>query len=322
MRACDLNTRIGGLHLANPVMVASGTFGYGREYADLVDVERLGAVVVKGVSLAPRAGNPAPRTVETPAGMLNAVGLENPGLEAFIHDKLPWLAGLATRVVVNIFGDTVEDYAALAARLDDLEGVDGLEVNISCPNVRQGGIAFGSDPDTAARVARAVREKTNKPVLVKLTPNVTDLVAIAERVAATGVDGLTLINTLRGMAIDPVTGRFMLANRIGGLSGPAIRPVAVRAVYEVAAAVDIPVVGCGGIAGWRDAVELMRAGACAVQVGSVTFRNPQACVQILEGLEAFLRESGHAACRELVGSVHRQPRDPDPSRNPGQAEGA
>lgn len=309
MKAVDLTTRIGRLDLANPVMVASGTFGYGREYAGLIDVDRLGAVVVKGVSLSPRAGNPAPRTVETPAGMLNAVGLENPGLEAFVRDKLPWLAGLRTRVVVNIFGDTIEEYAELAGALDGLEGVDALEVNISCPNIERGGIAFGSDPETAARVAQAVRQRTSKPVLVKLTPNVTDIVTVAARVAATGIDGLTLINTLRGMAIDPVSGRPLLANRIGGLSGPAIRPVAVRAVYEVAGAVDVPVVGCGGITCWMDALEHIRAGACAVQVGSVTFHNPRACLEVLEGLEEFLRESDHVACRELVGTVQHEPPD-------------
>jgi dihydroorotate dehydrogenase (NAD+) catalytic subunit len=306
MSTVDLAVSIGRLKLQNPVMVASGTFGYGSEYAGFIDVGALGAVVTKGISLQPTTGNPAPRTVETPPGMLNAIGLQNPGLDVFVRDKMPFLRKLRAKTIVNFFGSTVEDYAELAGRLDAVDGVDALEVNISCPNIKTGGLAFGSDPDTAARVAAEVRRRTEKPVLVKLTPNVTDIVSIARAVAQTGVDGLTLINTLRGMALDYRTGRTLLGNVIGGLSGPAIRPVAVRAVYEVAQALDIPVVGCGGIVEWPDAVEFLRAGACALQVGSATFRNPAAALEVLRGLEAFLEEGGHESVGELVSTVKLQ----------------
>jgi len=306
MSAVDLTVSIGRLELENPVMVASGTFGYGSEYAGLVDVDALGAVVTKGISLAPTDGNPAPRTVETPSGMLNAIGLQNPGLDVFVKEKMPFLRKLRARTIVNFFGSTVEDYAELAGRLDKVDGVDALEVNISCPNIQAGGLTFGSDPETAARVAAEVRGRTEKPLLVKLSPNVTDIVAIARAVAETGVDGLTLINTLRGMAVDPVSGKALLGNVIGGLSGPAIRPVAVRAVYEVAQALDIPVVGCGGIVEWPDAVEFLRAGACALQVGSATFRNPAAALEVLRGLEAFIKKAGHRKVGELVSTVKAQ----------------
>jgi len=306
MSTVDLAVSIGRLKLDNPVMAASGTFGYGSEYAGFIDVDALGAVVTKGISLQPTPGNPAPRTVETPSGMLNAIGLQNPGLDIFVKEKMPYLRKLRARTIVNFFGSTVKDYAELAGRLDQVDGVDALEVNISCPNIKQGGLAFGSDPGTAARVAAEVRSRTGKPVLVKLSPNVTDIVAIARAVAGTGVDGLTLINTLRGMALDYRTGRALLGNIIGGLSGPAIRPVAVRAVYEVAQAVDIPIVGCGGIIAWTDAVEFLRAGACALQVGSATFRNPAAALEVLRGLEAFLKEAGHQSVGELVSTVKAQ----------------
>ena len=301
--AIDMSVNIGRLRLANPVMVASGTFGYGEEYAALVDVGSLGAIVTKGISLQPRLGNPPPRIVETPSGMLNAIGLQNPGVDVFIQEKLPWLRGLGTRVIVNILGSTPEEYAALAKRLDMVEGVDALEVNISCPNVNRGGIAFGADPVLAHEVARQVRAQTGKPVLVKLSPNVTDLVAIAVRVAEVPVDGLTLINPLRGMAIGYHTGRPLLGNVIGGLSGPAIRPIAIRAVYEVSQALDIPIVGSGGIIEWRDAVEFMRAGASAVQVGSANFRNPKAAVEVLHGIADYLNQNGYISPQELIKTV-------------------
>lgn len=301
--APDMRVQVGGLELPNPVLVASGTFGFGKEYEGLMDVQALGGIVTKGVSLEERLGNPGPRTAETACGMINAIGLQNPGLDGFLTDKLPWLRQARPRVVVNILGNTVEDYAELAARLSEAEGVDALEVNISCPNVKLGGIAFGSEPAAAAEVAAAVREATHLPVLVKLSPNVTDLVSISRAVAAEGVDGLTLINTLRAMAIDPITARPRLGNVIGGLSGPAIKPVAVRAVFEVAREVDLPVIGCGGIVSWQDALEFIRAGACAVQVGSATFRDPRAANQILEGLTDFMAQIGCPACRELVGTV-------------------
>lgn len=299
----DMRVAIGRLALANPVMVASGTFGWANEYAGLVALERLGAVVTKGLSLEPRSGNPQPRIAETPAGMLNSIGLQNPGLEAFLRDKLPLIQRVPTAVLVNILGERVEDYARLARSLDGLPGVAGLEVNISCPNVSAGGIAFGADPGAAAEVASAVRSATRLPVLVKLSPNVTDLPAIARRVADTGVDGLTLINTLRGMAVDIWSGRPRLGSVIGGLSGPAIRPIAVRAVFEVSRAVGVPVIGCGGIMGWADAAEHIRAGATAVQVGSATFRDPAAAAGVVDGLRDFLIELGLGSCRELVGAI-------------------
>jgi dihydroorotate dehydrogenase (NAD+) catalytic subunit len=305
MTTTDLGVRIGGLELSNPVMVASGTFGFGEEYAPLMDVNALGGLVTKGVSLEPRKGNPAPRTAETPAGMLNSVGLENPGLESFLQDKVPWLGSIRPAVVVNIFGSTAKEYGELARRLDTVEEVDALEVNISCPNVKQGGITFGSDPDQAREVSQRVRDATSKPVLVKLSPNVTDIVEIAARVAGTAIDGLTLINTLRGLALDYRTGQPLLGSGIGGLSGPAIRPVAVRAVYEVASEVDVPVVGCGGIVCWQDAVEFMRAGAHAVQVGSATFRNPSTAIEVIEGLKKYLTDTGCLSAGELVGKVVR-----------------
>jgi len=303
MSAPDLKVKLGKLTLPNPVMVASGTFGYGKEYDGILDVGLLGAVVTKGVSLAPRQGNPPPRIAETPCGMLNSIGLENPGVEAFVRDKLPWLRQRGVTVIVNVFGNTVDEYARVVRRLDPEEGVCGFEVNISCPNVKMGGIAFGSDATQAALVSRAVRESTKKTVLVKLSPNVTDLVEIASRVAETGVDGLTLINTLRAMAIDPVSGRMMLGNKIGGLSGPAIRPVAIRAVYEVSRALKLPIVGAGGIGSYLDAVEFLRAGASAVQVGSATFRNPRAAAEVLQGLIGFLEEKGLDTHRALIGAV-------------------
>ncbi len=303
MSAADLSVAIGRLRLANPVMVASGTFGFGEEYSGLLDVDALGALVTKGISLEPRRGNPPPRTVETPAGMLNSVGLENPGVESFIENKMPWLRTLRAAVIVNIFGSSAAEYAELAGRLDAVEGIGALEVNISCPNVKHGGMAFGADPEIAAKVAKQVLDNTRLPVLVKLTPNVTDITEVARRVAAAGVDGLTLINTLRGMALDYRTGKPLLGNVIGGLSGPAIRPVAVRAVYEVARAVEIPLVGCGGICCWQDALEFMRAGATAVQIGSATFRFPSTALECLQGVEKFLTHGGYTSVAELVGPI-------------------
>ncbi len=299
----DMTTTIGNLVLENPVMVASGTFGFGEEYDGLMNVEALGAIVTKGISLEPRAGNPAPRTAETPCGLINSVGLQNPGLEGFVEDKLPWLQTISPKVVVNILGDSVDEYKTLARELDRVQGVDALEVNISCPNVEHGGMAFGADSQTAKQVALAVRGATDKPVLVKLSPNVTDLVRIALAVESAGIDGLTLINTISAMAIDYATGKPRLGNVTGGLSGPAIRPVAVRAVFEVSRACKIPIVGCGGIVCWQDAVEFMRAGAVSVQVGSATFRNPSSANDVLKGLENFLSDINCSSCRELVGTV-------------------
>ena len=280
-----MTVNIGGLTLKNPVLTASGTFGYGREFETYVDLKRLGGIVVKGLSLEPSMGNKPPRIVETPCGMLNAIGLENVGIEAFIRDKLPFLQTLSTPILVNIYGQTVDAYARLAERIDALAPVAGVEVNISCPNVKAGGVAFGVDPDAAARVVRAVRKKTTKPLIVKLSPNVTDIAEIAVRVEAEGADSLSLINTITGMAIDLETRRPKLANVTGGLSGPAIKPVALRMVWQVYQAVKVPVIGIGGIMTAQDALEFIVAGAAAVQVGTANFVNPGATMDILDGLE-------------------------------------
>ena len=301
--AADLRVSLGPLALNNPVMTASGTFGYGAEFSSLVDLHRLGAVVVKGISLVPRPGNPPPRIVETSCGMLNAIGLENVGLKRFLSDKMPWLRALRTRVIVNILGDSVEEYAELARALAAAPGIDGLEVNISCPNVKKGGVAFGTVPEMAAAVTRAVREASTLPLIVKLSPNVTDIVAMARAVADSGADAISLINTLIGMAIDARTRRPRLANVIGGLSGPAVKPVALRMVWQVASAVAIPVVGIGGIGTAEDAIEFLLAGATAVQVGTANFYNPAATMDILTGLEDYLREQGETSVRDIVGTL-------------------
>ena len=299
----DLTVNIGGLTLKNPVLTASGTFGYGREFETYVDLKRLGGIVVKGLSLEPSMGNKPPRIVETPCGMLNAIGLENVGIEAFIRDKLPFLQTLSTPILVNIYGQTVDAYARLAERIDALAPVAGIEVNISCPNVKAGGVAFGVDPDAAARVVRAVRKKTTKPLIVKLSPNVTDIAEIAVRVEAEGADSLSLINTITGMAIDLETRRPKLANVTGGLSGPAIKPVALRMVWQVYQAVQIPVLGIGGIMTAQDALEFFIAGAAAVQVGTANFVNPGATMDILDGIENYLSDKGINRLSDLVGSL-------------------
>ncbi len=290
------------LRVRNPVMVASGCFGYGLEYARYVDIQRLGAIVCKGTTLRARAGNPPPRLAETPAGMLNSIGLQNPGVEAVVSDYAPLWADWEVPVVVNIAGDTVDDYAELARRLDEVPGVAGLEVNISCPNVEAGGLAFGVDPGAAARVTRAVRRATTLPVLVKLTPNVTDIVSIAQAVVAEGADAVTLINTLRGMVMDVEGRRPFLPRGVGGLSGPAIRPIALAMVYEVAGAVDVPIVGVGGIVTAHDALEFLLAGASAVQVGSVCFVDPLAPLRMLDELAAWMERAGLECVRNLIGA--------------------
>lgn len=301
----DLNVDIGGIKMKNPVTTASGTFGFGPEYAPYVDLNRLGAIVVKGTTLLPRQGNPTPRLAETPAGVLNSIGLQNPGVEKFIEEALPFLKEYKLPVIVNISGDTVEDYARLAARLNDATGVAGLEVNISCPNVKKGGMQFGSDPASAAEVTRAVKESTGLPVIVKLSPNVTSLVAVAERVAEAGADALSMINTLLGMAIDVKKRRPVLGNVLGGLSGPAIRPVAVRAVWQVYREVRLPIIGMGGISDAEDALEFILAGARAIAVGTANFVNPRATMDVLEGLESYLLENNIASISELVGAAHQ-----------------
>jgi len=299
----DLRVRLGPLELKNPVMTASGTFGYGEEYAPLVELNRLGAIVVKGLSLKPMAGNPPPRIVETPAGMLNAIGLANVGLEVFLKDKLPSLRRLDTKIIVNIYGHHMDEYGDLAAGLKGVEGVDALEVNISCPNVECGGMAFGIDPEISAKVTERILRSTDKPVIVKLSPNVTDIRAIARAVEGAGAHALSLINTLTGMAIDIESRRPKLANVSGGLSGPAIRPVALHMVYQVARTVKIPVIGIGGIMDYRDALEFFIAGATAVQVGTANFVNPRATLDILDGIKEFCRKKGIQDVKELIGSL-------------------
>jgi dihydroorotate dehydrogenase (NAD+) catalytic subunit len=299
-----LAVNIGGIRMKNPVTTASGTFGLGPEYATYIDLNRLGAIVVKGTTLEPRAGNPPPRLVETPAGVLNSIGLQNPGVEHFIDEALPYLAGFDVPVIVNISGDTVEDYAGLAARLSRAGGVAGLEVNISCPNVKKGGMQFGGDPAMAAEVTRAVKENSELPVVVKLSPNVTSIAAVAEKVAEAGADAISLINTLLGMSVDIKTRRPILGNTMGGLSGPAVRPVAVRMVWQVYQAVKLPIIGMGGIATAADALEFILAGATAVAVGTASFVNPRATIDVLEGIERYLSENGVGDIKELIGAAH------------------
>lgn len=299
----DLRVAIGTLELQNPVMTASGTFGYGREFEDFVDLRRLGAVVVKGISLAPRAGNSPPRVVETACGMLNAIGLENVGVDRFISEKLPYLAALGVPVIVNILGDSVEEYSRLAERLAGVRSIAAIEVNISCPNVKRGGVAFGTDPQMAAAVTRAVKGSSKVPVIVKLSPNVTDVTLMARAVQDAGADAVSLINTLIGMAIDLASRRPRLANVIGGLSGPAIKPVALRMVYQVARAVSVPIIGIGGIATAEDAMEFMLAGASAVQVGTANFVNPRITEEVVDGIAAYVREQKLGSVRDLIGAL-------------------
>jgi dihydroorotate dehydrogenase (NAD+) catalytic subunit len=281
-------------------MTASGTFGYGTEYAPFFDIQRLGAIICKGTTLKPRRGNPQPRLVETASGLINSIGLQNIGVEALVRDVAPVWATWRVPVIVNIAGDSVEQFAALAARLDGVPGVSGFELNISCPNVA-GGMDFGQDPHLAAAVTAAVLRETTLPVIVKLTPNVTDVREIARAAADAGADALCVINTIQGMAIDVKQRRPAISTVFGGLSGPAIKPIALRMVYQVAEAVDVPVIGCGGIASATDAIEFVMAGATAVQVGTATFSNPCAPLDILEGIESFLRDEGLADLGELRG---------------------
>jgi len=284
-------------------MTASGTFGYGREFEQLVDLNRLGAIVVKGLSLYPSSGNPPPRIVETPSGMLNAIGLENVGIEAFEKSKLPFLRRLKTPVIVNIYGETVDEYKEMASRIGDIEGISGIEVNISCPNVSAGGIAFGVDPDVAHRLITAIRKCVCLPLIVKLSPNVTDICEIALRVEEAGADAVSLINTITGMAIDIEARRPKLANVTGGLSGPAIRPIALRMVWQVAGKVNIPVIGIGGIVRPEDAIAFLMAGATAVQIGTANLVDPRTTMVVLDGLTTFLREKNIADISEIIGAL-------------------
>jgi len=303
MMYSKLKTDLCGLELKNPVMTASGTFGYGEEYNDLIDLNRLGAIIVKGLSLEASTGNKPPRVVETPCGMLNAIGLENIGIDAFIKKKVPFLKQFDTPVVANIYGKTTEEYVSLASRINDVPEIAGIEVNISCPNVKAGGVAFGVDPDVAYHVVKEVRGYTEKLLMVKLSPNVTDIVTIAKSVECAGADCISLINTITGMAIDIKTRRPMLANITGGLSGPAIKPVALRMVWQASQAVNIPVVGIGGISTMEDALEFLIAGATAVQVGTANFVNPSATINIIDGLNTYLIDNGIGHISELIGTL-------------------
>jgi len=297
----DISTRIGALRLRTPVLPASGTFGYGEEYLDLIDYSCLGAVVTKGITLEPRPGNPPPRGVETSAGMLNAIGLQNPGVDAFIRDKLSFFAEHDIPCIVNIAGKTPEEYAEIAARLDERSEVSALELNVSCPNVKEGGIAFGSSPEALEAVVSSVRKSTALPLITKLSPNVTDIVQMAGIAVDAGSDALSLINTLVGMAIDIETRKPVLSNVTGGLSGPAIKPVALRMVYQVAQAVDVPIIGIGGIAGAGDALEFIMAGASAVEVGTAIFYHPDVLEKIAAGISAYMIAHNIGALADMVG---------------------
>lgn len=291
-----------GVEFKNPVIAASGTFGYGMEYNEFYPISRLGGISCKGTTLAERAGNPAPRIAETPAGMLNSVGLQNPGVETFTSVYLPWLKDQGTVAIANIAGSSIDDYCAMAEKLNDT-AVDMIEMNISCPNVKQGGVGFGTSCDSAAAVTKAVREHCRKPLMVKLTPNVTNIGDIAAAVEDAGADALSLINTITGMRIDIRTRRPILRNNTGGLSGPAVFPVAVRMVRDVYKRVSIPIMGMGGISTWEDAVEMMIAGAAAVQVGAANFRDPYAMINIIDGLETYVKKQGLRSVSELTGTL-------------------
>ena len=290
-----------GVKFKNPVMNASGTFGSGMEYSELVDLNRLGAVVTKGVAKVPWEGNPTPRVAETSSGMLNAIGLQNPGIDVFIERDLEFLKNYDTNVIVNVCGHCVEEYVEVVERLADCDNVSMLEINVSCPNVHEGGIAFGTDPRALEEITKAVKKAARQPVIMKLSPNVTSIAEMAKAAEAAGADAVSLINTITGMKIDIYKRRFLLANRTGGLSGPAIKPVAVRMVYEAAHAVKIPVIGMGGIATAEDAIEFMMAGASAVAVGMMNFHDPRTMLKLIEGIERFMEEQGINDIPEMIG---------------------
>ena len=300
-----MNTKVNlaGVELKNPVMVASGTFGSGAEYSEFVDLNRLGAVVTKGVASVPWPGNPAPRIAETASGMLNAIGLQNPGIDLFSKRDLPFLEKYDTKVIVNVCGHSTEEYLDFFDRLADEPRVDMLEINISCPNVKEGGIAFGQDPKAVEAITKAVKAKAKQPIIMKLSPNVTDITVMAKAAEAGGADCLSLINTLTGMKIDIERQTFAIANKTGGLSGPAVKPVAVRMVYQVANAVKIPIIGMGGICTAEDAMEFILAGATAVSIGTANFANPYTTVEVIDGIEAYMRRHGVEDINELIGLV-------------------
>ena len=300
--APNMKVEIAGVEFQNPVTVASGTFGSGAEYAEFVDLNRLGAVPTKGVANIPWAGNPTPRIAEVYGGMLNAIGLQNPGIDVFAKRDVPFLRKYNTKIIVNVCGKTTEDYIDVVEKLGDVD-VDMLEINISCPNVKEGGIAFGQDPKAVEAITKAVKSHAKQPVMMKLSPNVTDITEMARAAQAGGADALSLINTLTGMKIDIQRRTFAVANRTGGFSGPAIKPVAVRMVYQVAQAVQIPIVGMGGISCWEDAIEFLLAGATMVSVGTANFYNPNVTMEVVDGIEKYLLDHQISDVRELIGAV-------------------
>lgn len=298
----DLSVDIGGIKMKNPVMVASGTFGYGPEYADLVDLNKLGAIVVKGICLNPTKGNATPRTAEVASGLLNAIGLPGPGVDGFVKTYMPFLRNFDVPVIVNIWGKTIEEYAEVARRFDQVDGIAGLEVNVSCPNIKEGSALFGTDPDMFRRVLDAIRVATQKPMIPKLAPNVSDIAAYAKAAESCGANAISLINSFPAMAVDIKTRKPKLANVTGGLTGPAIRPIAVRLVWQAARAVSIPVIGMGGIGGLDDALEFFMVGADAVAVGTANFTNPAAAEMLIQDLAVYLSKSGMKSVGELVGT--------------------
>jgi len=300
----NLTINLGKLKLKNPVLVASGTFGYGEEYAELINLDKLGGIITKAVTLKPKEGNSPPRLAETPSGLLNAIGLQNPGVEVFIREKMPFLRKFNTKIIVNIAGDKEGDYLRLAERLSRTEGIDALEVNISCPNVKKGGLAFGTDPEVIYLLVKRLRETTALPLIVKLTPNVTDIRESAGAAQEAGADILSLINTILGMAIDIDTQRPKLSNITGGLSGPAIRPIAVRMVWEVFQTVDIPIIGMGGIMTPEDALEFILAGASTIAIGTANFIDPQTPLKVIEGIREYLIKKGMGDFKDLIGSLN------------------
>ena len=295
---------IGGIPLKNPVIAASGTFGYGLEFSPLLDLNELGGIVIKGLSLKPYPGNPPPRIMETTGGMLNSIGLQNIGVNSFIKEKLPLLRNYDVAIFVNIFGHTIEEYVRIARRLSEAEGIAGLEVNISCPNIKKGGMSFGKEPKQAGLLTKRIRKATSLPLMIKLTPQASDIADVAKRVEGEGADSISLVNTFLGMAIDVDTATPLLSTITGGLSGPAIKPIALRMVWEVAQKVSIPVVGLGGIASYRDALEFMIAGAQAVQVGTANFINPTMCREIIHGIKEYLKAKHIDDIKQLIGSLN------------------
>ncbi len=302
MEDCDLTVKIGRVNLKNPVLVSSGTFGFGEEFQDFFDLSRLGAIIPKGISLKPKAGNPPPRIFETEGGILNSIGLQNPGFRAFIKDKLPYYQNLKTHLIVNFFGNTQKEYIELARRFDDVEGISGLEMNISCPNIKRGGTVFGTDPQIVYRLVQAVRKATALTLVVKLSPNVTDIASMAKSAEEGGADAVSLVNTFRAMAVNIHTRKPELGNIIGGLSGPAIKPIALRMVWEVRQAVKIPIIGMGGIMNAKDAIEFILVGASAVQIGTANLINPKTAIEVLRGIKEYLSKNKIDHVQKLIGT--------------------